>query len=170
MNAQERLTYLLEVVEIPTDRMVTLSDIESAVGQQAYQLVRLTLDYAAKNPVDDTPQAKLDAINLGDAIRAMSGPVLSLSAPARQLVIDRLATNQVMPWPDQLRKAVKALGIRSLARWQTLDYQSEPTLETVQAEMDAARLINAKALFAERMTIDGDASTTWTQAWTDAEA
>ncbi|MCA9137253.1 MAG: hypothetical protein KDB00_10850 [Planctomycetales bacterium] len=39
--------------------------------------------------------------------------------------------------------------------------------DAAQALLDN-RLINAKALFSERMTSDGDAAAVWSQAWTDA--
>jgi hypothetical protein len=38
----------------------------------------------------------------------------------------------------------------------------------VQIEIDEQRLINAKALFSERMTVGGNAQSVWAQAWEDA--
>jgi hypothetical protein len=157
MNAETRLAELLETQWAPTNKAVLFADITAVVGLEATALVVGTIKAAsAQNPLMDT------------IIIAMSTVGLSLSTAERQGVIDMLA--HAGQWPDAARDAVKALGGTWQPRWQLAGYESEPTLATVQAEIDAARLINAKALFNERMTIGGDASSVWSQAWIDAEA
>ncbi len=167
MNAETRLAELLETVWVPTNKAITLSEIRGALTVEAYALVRLTLE-AAMVPADDSIEAKLIAAEMTDAIGAMRTVGLSLSSPDRQAVVDLLAFRG--QWPDAMRDAVKALGGTHKPRWQVEGYATEPTLEDVQAKIDEARLINAKALFNERMTVGGNAGEVWSQAWTDAEA
>jgi len=57
-----------------------------------------------------------------------------LSGADRQQLIDELAI--AGEWSDAVRDAVKALGGVWQARWQIDGYASEPTLESVQAELD----------------------------------
>jgi hypothetical protein len=157
MNAETRLAELLETQWVPTNKAVLFADITAVVGLEATALVVGTIKAAgAQNPLMDT------------ILIAMSTVGLSLSTAERQGVIDMLAA--AGSWPDEVRDAVKSLGGTYKPQWQSEGYESEPTMESVQAEIDAARLINAKALFNERMTISGDASAVWSQVWIDAEA
>jgi hypothetical protein len=59
---------------------------------------------------------------------------MSLSGADRQSLIDQLAT--AGQWPDAVRDAVKAMGGVSRPRWQIEGYDSEPTLQSVQAEIE----------------------------------
>jgi hypothetical protein len=59
---------------------------------------------------------------------------MSLSGADRQGLIDQLAI--AGNWPDAVRDAVKALGGVSRPRWQIEGYAIEPTLQSVQAEID----------------------------------
>jgi hypothetical protein len=157
MNAETRLAELLETQWVPTNKAVLFADITAVIGLEATALVVGTIKAAsAQNPLMDT------------ILIAMSSVGLSLSTAERQGVVDMLAA--AGSWPDEVRDAVKALGGTWQPRWQSEGYESEPTIESVQAEIDVARLINAKALFNERMTVGGDASAVWSQAWIDAEA
>jgi hypothetical protein len=157
MTAKQRLEYLLETQWVPTNKAVLFADITAIVGLEATALVVGTVKAAsAQNPLMDT------------ILIAMSSVGLSLSTSERQGVIDMLAA--AGSWPNEVRDAVKALGGTWQPRWQAEGYAMEPTIESVQAEIDAARLINAKALFNERMTVGGDAESVWSQTWIDAEA
>jgi hypothetical protein len=155
MTAQERLDYLLEQVTTNTNQQIIVADIINAVGIEAGALVLGTLQAAAAtNPI------------LAAAYQALVTVGISLSDDLRQGMIDQLAL--AGNWPNSVRDAVKALGRITQPRWLLDGYTTEPTLEQIQAEIDASRLINAKALFAERMTVDGNAATVWAQAWEDA--
>lgn len=122
MNAQERLDYLLTTEFVPTNRQVLFADITAVVGLEATALVVGTMKAAsAANPLMDT------------IIIAMSTNGLSLSSPERRAVIDQLAT--AGSWPDVVRDAVKSLGGVDRPRWQSEGYDSEPTLEQIQAEI-----------------------------------
>ncbi len=157
MNAQERYNYLMESVTTNTNRQIIVADIINAVGVEASGLVLGTLQAAAaSNPI------------LAAAYQALVTVGISLSDDLRQGMIDQLAI--AGNWPNSVRDAVKALGRITRPRWQVEGYDEEPTLEQIQSEIDAARLINAKALFSERMTVGGNASTVWAQAWEDAGA
>jgi hypothetical protein len=156
MTAQERLDYLLATVSTQTNKQVIVADIIEAVGMQSARVVLGTLQAAAaQDPV------------LAAAYQALVTVGISLSGDDRQSMLDQLAV--AGSWSNEVRDAVKALGVVTQARWETLPgYATEPTLESVQAEIDAARLINAKALFCERMTTSEDAAAVWSQAWSDA--
>jgi hypothetical protein len=155
MTAQQRLDYLLESVTTLTNRQVIVADIINAVGVEAGVLVLGTLQAAAAtNPI------------LAAAYQALVTVGISLSDDLRQGMIDQLAV--AGSWPNSVRDAVKGLGRVVQPRWMVEGYDTEPTLEQIQSEIDAARLINAKALFNERMAVGGNASTVWAQAWEDA--
>lgn len=139
MTAKERLDYLLETVFAPTNTEVTIGHIRDNIGltQAEYGLVRSTLDSAiAALKVSSDPAQRFQGIELQDALSAMLGDGISLSNPDRQATIDLLA--KFGKWPDEIRDKVKAVGGTMMPRWQTLAIVEEPTLESVQAEMDAA--------------------------------
>lgn len=157
MTAAERLAYLLESVTSNTNRTVIVADIINTVGVEAGGMVLGTLQSAAaSNPI------------LAAAYQALVTVGISLSDDLRQGMIDQLAV--AGNWPDSVRDAMKALGRITQPRWQNEGYTTEPTLEQIQSEIDASRLINAKALFSERMTVGGNAQSVWAQAWEDAGA
>lgn len=135
MTPEQRLTYLLESVFVPTNKAVLFADITAVVGMEATALVVGTMKAAsASNPLLDT------------VIIAMSTNGLSLSTAERQGVIDSLAI--AGGWPDALRDAVKALGGVNQPRWQAEGYQAEPTLATIEKESirsTTRTTINAKA-------------------------
>lgn len=157
MNAQERLDYLNETVTINTNKQIIVADILNVVGIDAGGLVLGTLQSASQtSPV------------LAAAYQALITVGISLSDDLRQTMIDQLAV--AGNWPNSVRDAVKALGRIAQPRWLLEGYDSQPTLSQIQSEMDEQRLINAKALFSERMTVGGIAQTVWAQAWEDAGA
>ena len=137
MTAQERLDHLLAPAGIPTGISVTLAHVQEAIGDDAYTLVRLTLE-AATVPQDETIAAKRAATDMADAIAAMRVSGLLLSPPERQDMIDQLAV--AGEWPDSVRDAVKALGIDNRPRWIVEGRAEEPTLESVQAEINQEQL------------------------------
>jgi hypothetical protein len=134
VTPQERLDYLLADVWVPTNAVVTLAVIRDALPQQAYGLVLVTLANA-KKPQADTPEAIAAATEMEGVFIALNGAGISLSSPDRQAVIDQLAT--AGQWPDAVRDAVKALGGVIRKRWQVEGYEAEPTLQSIQAEIDA---------------------------------
>jgi len=141
MTAQERLDYLLAEVSTPTNAAITLATIKGVLTMEAYALVRLTLEGAtvvpADTPADELIQAKMIAAEMADALSALRTVGLSLSGDDRQAVVDMLAV--AGSWPDAVRDAVKALGVRTQSRWQTLpEYYEAPTLESVTAEQSKA--------------------------------
>jgi hypothetical protein len=124
MNAEERLAYLLESVWVPTNATITVAEIVNAVGSlDAARLVVGTLQAgASQDPI------------LAASYQALSTVGMSLSGQDRQGLIDQLAI--AGQWPDAVRDAVKALGGVWQTRWQIEGYASEPTLQSVQAEID----------------------------------
>ena len=157
MTAQERLDFLLEPVTTNTNRQIIVADIINAIGAEAGGLVLGTLQAAsASNPI------------LAAAYQALVTVGISLSDDLRQGMIDQLVVEG--EWPNSVRDAVKALGRVTQPRWRAEGYQSQPTLSQIQSEMDEQRLINAKALFSERMNVGGNSQTVWAQAWEDAGA
>jgi len=136
MTAQERLDYLLGNVSSPTNAAITLASIKDVLPVEAYALVRLTLEGAMVVP-DDTPadeliEAKMIAAEMADALSALRTVGLSLSGDDRQAIVDMLAV--AGSWPDAVRDAVKALGVRTQPRWEIEGYATEPTLAIVALE------------------------------------
>jgi hypothetical protein len=131
MNAQERLDYLLESVFVPTNKTITVSEIVGTVGMDAGRLVVGTIQAgASQDPI------------LASSYQALSTVGMSLSGMDRQGLIDALAAGG--RWPDAVRDAVKALGGVWRPRWQVEGLQAEPTLEAVQAEIDAEAMAEKK--------------------------
>ena len=123
MNAEERLAYLLESVWVPTNATITVAEIVAAVGMDAGRLVVGTIQAAAsQDPI------------LAASYQALSTVGMSLSGADRQGLIDQLAI--AGQWPDVVRDAVKALGGVWRPRWQIKGYALQPTIESVQAEID----------------------------------
>ena len=121
MTPQERLDYLLESVFVPTNKQIIVADLVDAVGDNGSRLVLGTIQSAAaQDPL------------LAAAYQALATVGISLSPPERQAMVDQLAT--VGDWPDTVRDAVKALGGVNRKRWQINGLQSEPTLESLEAE------------------------------------
>jgi len=140
MNAQQRLAHLLEIVETPTGRSITISDIESVLTPLDFAIVRMTLKAATMPAIPDGASetdiliANAIAEKMQDATAAMRGGGLLLSSPERQAMIDQLAT--AGNWSNEVRDSVKTLGVIRKPRWQSEGYAAEPTLESVQAELD----------------------------------
>jgi hypothetical protein len=132
MNAEERLAYLLESVFVPTNATITVAAIVEAVGSlDAGRLVVGTIQSgAAQDPI------------LAASYQALSTVGMSLSGADRQGLIDQLAI--AGNWPDAVRDAVKALGGAWRARWQIEGYATEPTLESITAEINAEAMASQK--------------------------
>lgn len=157
MTPQQRLDHLLADVWQPTNRLVTISDLELALDDFGFALVRLTLDASTQPNIQagmsdmEVIVARATAKKMEDAVEAMrSGGGLSLSTPERQAVIDMLAT--AGQWPDAVRDAVKALGGVYVKEWQRQGMAFEPTLESVQHEIDKPLLVS----FVQRITAAGN--------------
>lgn len=136
MTLQERLDTLLAEVFVPTNKLVTIGTIRDECGftPEQYGLVRGTLDGAiATLKADTDPVKRLQGIELQDALTAMLSGGIPLGE-TRKATIDLLA--QFGQWPDSVRDTVKALGGVTQKQWQVEGYESEPTLESVQAEID----------------------------------
>jgi len=168
MNAEERLAYLLELVWVPTNATITVSEIASAVGSlDAARLVVGTLQAgASQDPI------------LAASYQALSTVGMSLSGADRQELIDQLAI--AGNWPDAVRDAVKALGGVWQTRWQIEGYASQPTLESVQVELDAKARMKAiqdarkkwdlvavaiRSQIETGVITDGDVIAAFSQAW-----
>ena len=153
MSPEEKLAHLLESVFIPTDRPVTISDIESVLDDLSFARVRMTLDAATVPVIPDGASevevlmARMIAKKMEDAVHAMRGSGLLISSPERQGMIDQLAA--AGQWPDAVRDAVKTLGGIWKPRWQVEGHETEPTLESVTAEIAAEELAEANRILAE---------------------
>jgi hypothetical protein len=140
LTPQEIVAYLTESVSVPTNRVITLGVLREALTQEAYFLVRQTLE-AATVPQSDSVEAKAVAADISDALAALRTVGISLSGTDRQSAIDILAA--AGRWPDPLRDLIKSLGRYWLPRWQHLGLANEPTVESVEAEL-AAEALEAK--------------------------
>ena len=108
MNAEQRLAELLETVETPTNKPVTISDLADLLSDHDFALVRLTLESAtvAEVPEEATPEQSMimraTALKMQDALAALrSSTGLLLSSPERQSMIDQLAA--AGEWPDEVK-------------------------------------------------------------------
>src|SRR5690606_8769254 len=116
MSDQEIVDHLNEVVDIPTNKAILFSDIEGAVGFEAANLVAATLKAAESTmPL------------LGTAYMALSTNGLLLSSNERQSLIDTLAEQG--EWGDQVRDAIKALGVKKKKNWELYGFSREQDIE-----------------------------------------
>jgi hypothetical protein len=108
MNAQERLAYLLEVVETPNMRGWMAGELPQALGS-------------------------LEDANTLLGVIEQSSPLtrsafIAISLPTGLQLWDKGPLLDALPLPVGLREKVKALGVTRTPRWQIDGYQSEPTL------------------------------------------
>jgi len=127
LTPQEIVAYLTESVSVPTGRIITVATLVETVGMDAAGLVAGTIK-AAGNPI-------MDSVFLGLSTTGI------LLGPDRQAMVDMLAA--AGQWPNAVRDAVKALGVTVMPRWQHLGLASEPTVESVEAEL-AEEALEAK--------------------------
>lgn len=166
MTAAERLAYLLESVQVRNPEGWTVKKIIAALGPAIAGKLEVSLKVMADNLVPFT-QTTLNALSQKDG--------LGIDDDQSQQLIDQLAIySQALPeqlrWDPEFVADLKSLGVSNQPRWLLEGYDSPPTLEQIQSEIDDQRLVNAKALFNERMTVAGDAQNVWAQAWEDAGA
>lgn len=119
MNAQERLTELLEVVAVPSNRgrltNSALGDLTSPeVAETIYDLIKASTE--------------------SYAIQFVVGGI-DTSTPAWKARVDAIQVND--PGLAQIKPMIRDWETMSQPRWQSLGYDTEPTLESVQAEIDA---------------------------------
>jgi len=135
MTPQERLNYLLETEFIADTTLYTgksiFNKLVAAFGEEAaegyYRLVAGTLDAAAAQD----PLVK-------DADSWLNSDGLDFSLPSTQRMIEQLAV--LGQWPNEVRDVIKAMGGTNRFNWQKEDYESEPTLEQIEAELNQAAL------------------------------
>jgi hypothetical protein len=170
MNAQERFDYLNETVQVRNQtgwtvkKILKQSNLPAEVAVMVAGKLESSLAAMASGFVPFT-QTTLNALS------QESG--LAIDDDVSQSLIDQLAIySQSLPeplrWDAEFVAIVKSLGVENKPRWQVDGYESQPTMAEVQIEIDEQRLINAKALFSERMTVGGNAQSVWAQAWEDA--
>lgn len=146
MSDQEIVDHLNEVVNIPTNKAVLFSDIEGAVGFEAANLVAGTIKVAESTmPL------------LGTAYMALSTTGLLLSSDGRQSLIDVLAEQG--EWGDEVRDAVKALGVAKRKNWEIYGFNSEKTVEDIEAlRANALRTIALQNIRVKLSMMDAAAS------------
>lgn len=146
MSDQEIVDHLNEEVDVPTNKLVLFADIEGAVGFEAANLIAATLKAA-----EDTIPL------LGTAYMALSTTGLLLSSNERQSLIDVLA--QQGEWGNQVRDAVKALGVAKRKNWEIYGFNSEKTVEDIEVlRANALRTIALQNLRAKLSQMDAAAS------------
>jgi hypothetical protein len=106
----------------------------------------------------------LDANGMGWVVHQLGGSGIQLSNEQVQQVLLGFAQAGI---PGMAELA--AIG-KSLVSPAAKNGFGTVTAGQVQSAIDDSRLTNAKALFAERMTVGGDAQAIWAQAWEDAGA
>lgn|GEM_PF-2299072 len=132
---------LLEVVEIPINVQVTFGDIETVLQD----------DTAAELVTSTVKSAGDMSARLYSAFIALSGNGLNLSLPERQEMIDQLAASG--SWPDQVRDAIKAMGVERRTRWTDLGGEGEvPDLATIAQMQESAKLQEFAQLLGQRIT------------------
>jgi hypothetical protein len=145
MNAQERYDYLMQSVTTNTNRQIIVADFIAAVGVDASGLVLGTLQAAAaSNPV------------LAAAYQALVTVGISLSDDLRQGMIDQLAV--AGSWPNSVRDAIKALGRVTQPRWQSVGYDTEPTLQQITVEVRKQELEDS---WVDRLQAAREALSSW---------
>jgi len=155
MTNQERLAHLLEIVEKPTNNLVTISSIRDKLTPESYQLVLSTIATAKASKSTDV-SAIAEAAEMEALFISMSVNGLSLSSPLRQDALDRLAVSG--KWSPAVRDEVKALGVTRQTRWQIEGYAIQPTLTIVENETKKAVV---KQTATDRWNVFIDAMDAW---------
>lgn len=123
MTAEEIHGELSTTVSVPVETPVTISDLQTAVGDDSAALVVATIKAAqASNPL------------MEPALIALSTTGLLLSSDGRQAMIDELAL--AGEWTPELQAAVKGLGVRQVTNWVALGgVGSVPTVAEITAAL-----------------------------------
>ena len=112
--------------------------------------------------------AALSAVAPGMS-QAFTGQGIDASNPQWLAMADQLIAGPLSGLDSETQQALKYVGFDSAKLYDQPVTESE-VATAKQAIIDDNRLINAKALFSDRMTVGGDAAAVWSQAWTDAGA
>lgn len=149
MNAQERLNALLETEWVPNQTSWTLNQIV---------LHTQSTDLAGKIEVSLTAMSQLGVPFSQSSLIALStAGGLPLWQSHAQDLIDYLAVqSQALPeplrWDAQFVTTVKSLGGVNRPRWQSQGYEVEPTLESIQSEIEQAALREFADTLIQRVT------------------
>jgi hypothetical protein len=160
MNAQERLDYLLETVQVRNStgwtvkKILQQSGLASEVAVMVAGKLESSLGAMASSFVPFT-QTTLNALS------QESG--LSIDDDVSQALIDQLATySQSLPeelrWDAEFVAIVKALGVNLVPRWTTAGYQTEPTLQQITVEVRKQELEDA---WQDRLQAAREALSSW---------
>ena len=120
MTTQERLDYLLETATTPSNRG------------------RLTHTWVAENislTVADAVYSAVNAVSVPTALRYATGNGIDTSATLWKAQAEAVAASSELLSPHL--ETLRDFELLSVPRWQVEGYQSEPTLKSVQAEIDA---------------------------------
>lgn len=121
-TAEQLHAYLLEVETVPNSQTITTASLLENLGPDSARVVLGSMQAAATS----------DPI-VGAAYQALVTVGITLHQPDRLAMIAALAA--AAGWPPELTAAVKALGVTTRPRWQSLGYATEPTLQTIEAEL-----------------------------------
>lgn len=134
MTAEQIHAHLLETETVPNPQTVITATLIEALGPDAARVVLGSMQSAAT----------VDPI-VGAAYQALVTVGITLHQPDRLAMLDALAA--ASDWPTELTAAVKALGVTTRPRWQSIGYATEPTLQTIEAELQTQQA-------ADKLTFD----------------
>lgn len=134
-TTSEILAYFQESVSQNVTEDYTVAKLINLLGEDNARIVVGTIQQAAA--VDPLMGPTLSALSVS--------PGIQLYTDDRQAGIDQLAA--FASWPNELTQAVKALGRRTLTRWENNAGPSNPALPTedeIAAEVARMKAMDAK--------------------------
>ena len=163
---QEIADELNALTVMKTDnQLYTYAGVIDRLQQEAGFAFRATMrTLAANDNPAQLPQQLFEPLNFAHDRLTVGGLDLS-----RQDVQDLLDAILAIPQLAPFVPALKLIGRYFVSPAANSGLETV-TAEQVESAINIQRLTNATALFSERMTVSGDASVVWAQAWEDAGA
>lgn len=135
-QAAALLAELLSPVDTIDPAPVTMATLRERLPSALYGELRLSFIRAKALATSESPADKIFAEEIADTQAALAGGGFLLHTPERLALLDQMAP--ALGWSAYLLAAMLRLCIITRPRWQTEGRATEPTLEAITAELEAA--------------------------------
>jgi len=137
------LAELLSPVDTIDPAPVTMATLRERLPSALYGELRLSFIRAKALATSEAPADQIFAEEIADTQAALAGGGFLLHTPERLALLDQMAP--ALGWSAYLLAAMLRVCIITRPRWQTEGRPTEPTLETITAELEAAAAQAASA-------------------------
>ena len=165
------------IQSVPGWQTLSAADLLTAITETTYRkkppaervwsIAGVAKDFGTT--VAETIYAALVASGLNGIAARFAATGLDATDPQWLANADALIAGPLAGLPVETQLGLKYIAHDAVTLFSDAVTEQE-VADAKQSMIDEIRAINAKALFSERMTPNGDANAVWSQAWIDAEA